>query len=316
VTIDVGHRPEPAIDLPATGTTWGVGEQIDFSGSATDVEDGALPASALDWQLILHHCPSSCHQHPIQGYSDTDSGSFNAPDHDYPSHLELKLTATDLSGATGSTSIELAPRTVDLLLTSSPSGLDVTLGAHTSPTPFGATLIEGSQTSLGTPSPQTLAGQDHSWISWSDGGPRSHNIVASSSGAYHATFTEPEQPPPILTPPPPVPQLDLEADASPRQRATELSIEVACPEEACVVHAGGSARGVRFEPPGGDVSLARGESRRLRLRPVGRPGLAFLRRGIRNGEVRRPVIARIDVAAADRSEGGSAQARLRVRLRL
>ena len=313
VTIEVGHRPEPTIELPAGGTTWAVGEQIAFAGSATDVEDGPLPPSALDWKLILHHCPSNCHEHLLQGFADTDSDSFNAPDHDYPSHLELELTATDLSGATGSTSMELQPRTVDLLLTSSPPGLNVTLGAHTAATPFGATLIEGSQTSLSTASPQTLAGLEHSWISWSDGGARAHNVVVPSSGTYHATFTEPEDP---LATPQAVPGLELEAGADRRQRASALAIDVACPHEACVVQAGGSARGVRFELEHGEVRLDKGEQRRLQLEPAGKPSLAWLRRGLRSGEIRRPVSARVDVAAADLAEGGSAHSRLKIRLRL
>ena len=34
---------------PAAGTTWKVGDVIAFSGSATDAQDGTLPASALSW---------------------------------------------------------------------------------------------------------------------------------------------------------------------------------------------------------------------------------------------------------------------------
>ena len=57
VTISAGDGPPiPTIDTPAAGTTWGVGQSIAFTGSATDAEDGTLPATALDWELILHHC--------------------------------------------------------------------------------------------------------------------------------------------------------------------------------------------------------------------------------------------------------------------
>ena len=100
VTINAGSGPPvPTIDTPAAGTTWGVG-QIDRAsrGSATDPEDGTLPGTALDWQLIMHHCTvtrATATSTRIQSFENTASGTFAAPDHEYPSHLELKLTATD-----------------------------------------------------------------------------------------------------------------------------------------------------------------------------------------------------------------------------
>src|SRR3712207_8768640 len=54
-------------------------------------QDGTLPASALTWSLILHHCPSTCHTHPVQDLVGVAHGSLSAPDHEYPSYLELKL---------------------------------------------------------------------------------------------------------------------------------------------------------------------------------------------------------------------------------
>ena len=91
MTITVGNTPPTAtINTPAAGTTWKVGDAISFSGSATDTQDGTLPASSLSWQLILHHCPSNCHAHPMQSFAGVAGGSFTAPDHEYPSYLELR----------------------------------------------------------------------------------------------------------------------------------------------------------------------------------------------------------------------------------
>ena len=98
-----------------------------FSGSGTDTQDGNLPASALSWSLILHHCPSTCHTHPLQDFVGVASGSFTAPDHEYPSHLELVLTATDSGGLTDTASVTLLPQTVNLTFTTSPSGLQLVL---------------------------------------------------------------------------------------------------------------------------------------------------------------------------------------------
>ena len=98
----------PVIDTPATGTTWEVGEQIFFSGSASDAQDGSVPTSRLSWQLTIRHCPSACHSHDIEAFPGAAGGHFFAPDHEYPAHLELTLTATDAQGVSASTTRELA----------------------------------------------------------------------------------------------------------------------------------------------------------------------------------------------------------------
>jgi PKD repeat protein len=96
VTITVGNTaPTATIAAPPAGTTWKVGDVINFSGSASDAQDGNLPASALTWELDLQHCPSNCHTHVLTTFNGVASGSFTAPDHEYPSYLELKLTAKD-----------------------------------------------------------------------------------------------------------------------------------------------------------------------------------------------------------------------------
>jgi hypothetical protein len=77
VTINVGNTaPTATISTPAPGTTWRVGDVIGFAGGATDAQDGPLPASALSWDLVLHHCPSNCHTHPMQTFDGVAGGSF------------------------------------------------------------------------------------------------------------------------------------------------------------------------------------------------------------------------------------------------
>jgi PKD repeat protein len=94
INITVGNTPPTAtIATPAASTTWKVNDVINFSGSATDQQGVPFPASNLSWDLILHHCPSTCHTHAVQTFSGVASGSFTAPDHEYPSYLDLRLTA-------------------------------------------------------------------------------------------------------------------------------------------------------------------------------------------------------------------------------
>jgi len=188
--------PVPVIDAPLSDLTWKVGDPVSFSGHASDPEQGALPASALSWTLLVQHCPSNCHNHTIQSWNGVASGSFAAPDHEYPSHLELQLRATDAGGLSATTSVELDPQTVQLTFASSPSGLQVTVNAATSATPFTRTVIVGSANSLTAISPQTLSGTSYAFASWSDGGAQSHNVVAPATATtYTATYSASAAPP-------------------------------------------------------------------------------------------------------------------------
>ena len=187
-----GNAPPVAtIAAPTTATQWAVGDTISFSGSATDPEDGTLAPSGLSWTLVLHHCPASCHQHTVQTFDGVASGSFSAPDHDYPSHLELRLTATDAGGLTDTESVQLDPQTVEITIESSPTGLQVALGASTAATPFTRSVIVGSTNSLTTSSPQTLAGKQYAFDSWFHGGAQSQTFTAPSENiTYTAVFEE------------------------------------------------------------------------------------------------------------------------------
>lgn len=190
VVISAGNNPPaPTILAPTADFTWHVGEDIGFSGEATDPEDGTLPASALDWSMVLHHCPDDCHAHPLQDFVGQASGSFPAPDHEYPSHLELRLTATDSGGLAATTSVLVHPETVDLTMESNPSGLELVLGSVIATTPFTTPVIVGSSNAVTAPSPQTLDGSPYEFSSWSDGGAQTHEIIAPSGPTtYVATY--------------------------------------------------------------------------------------------------------------------------------
>ena len=194
LTIDVANTPPvPVIDSPTSALQWRVNDQIAFAGHATDAEEGVLAAARLTWRVTIEHCttPTDCHPHDISSISGVDQGSFDAPDHEYPAHLILTLTATDSLGASASTSIRLDPHTVDLTLGSSPAGLTLTMGSETDAAPFTRTVIQGSQVSIDAPAQQSLGGGQYTFGSWSDGLGASHSVVAPSTSqpvTYTATY--------------------------------------------------------------------------------------------------------------------------------
>ena len=189
VLISVGNPPTAFIDAPVANTQWQVGQSLTFSGHATDPDQSTLPPSAFSWEIIMHHCPSDCHTHPVQSFSGVMTGSFSAPDHEYPSHLEIKLTVTDAGGLMDTKSILLDPQTVGLNFVSTPSGLELVVGSGSAPTPFSRTVILGSASSVSAATPQSLGGTTYYFTSWSDGGNQSHQIVGTGSATYTATYS-------------------------------------------------------------------------------------------------------------------------------
>ena len=191
ITINAGNSaPTAFIDTPLPTLTWKVNDIISFSGHATDPQDGTLPASALHWQIIIHHCPSNCHTHLYQTFDGVASGTFPAPDHEYPSYLEVQLNAIDSQALTGTASVNILPQTASLNFQTSPTGLQLTVG--TSPpqtTPFTQTVIVGSINSVQATSPQGSFPNIWEFSSWSDAGAQNHNVTAPAGvSSYTATY--------------------------------------------------------------------------------------------------------------------------------
>ncbi|WP_132152775.1 PQQ-dependent sugar dehydrogenase [Kribbella antiqua] len=195
VTITAGNTaPSAVIDTPASTLTWKVGDAISFSGHATDVQDGTVPASKLSWSLLMHHCvtPSDCHSHVLQTFDGVSGGSIAAPDHEYPCWLELQLTATDSGGLSSTVSRRLDPKTVVLTFRTNPGGLNLAnMAVNEEPvaTPFAMTVVVGSANSVSAPLTQVFNKSTYSFISWSDGGPANHTITAPTvNTTYTATY--------------------------------------------------------------------------------------------------------------------------------
>jgi glucose/arabinose dehydrogenase/putative cell wall-binding protein len=184
--------PPPAIRPSGVPAFYAAGDTISFSGHASDDQQGALAASALHWDVDIYHCPDTdCHSHTLQQLNGVASGSFAVPQHDYPSLLRIRLTATDAQGLATSTSIFLYPRTSMITLRSSPSGMSLSLGGQAGTTPFSATFIQGSSVTISAPPVQMLGGATYGFVSWSDGGRASHAVpVGAGNPTYTATFAQ------------------------------------------------------------------------------------------------------------------------------
>lgn len=189
--IAVGNRP-PVVTMnaPASGFSYAVGATVALSATATDPEQGVLPASALSWRIILHHGE---HTHPYLGPLQGNNLSFQAPAPEdllaaTNSFLEVVVEATDASGAVAAASRNIQPRKVNLTFHTDPLGLDLRVNSQTIPGGTTVTSWENYLLSVSAPT-QTRNDVEFEFDSWLDGAPPNRAILTPPSPAsYTAKF--------------------------------------------------------------------------------------------------------------------------------
>jgi hypothetical protein len=67
LSVTANLAPVAAITSPGNGATYAGGQTIYYSGTGTDPEDGTLPASAFEWEVVFHH---DTHTHPVHRADD------------------------------------------------------------------------------------------------------------------------------------------------------------------------------------------------------------------------------------------------------
>lgn len=199
LTIYPGDKPPvPSIDEPLPAYQWGVGDKIELHGNATDSEgDPITEPLPYYWVTRMAHCPDpahpdACHVHPLQTFAGIRSPEFVAPQHDYPSYVEVVLSTSDDRDLSGVTTRRIDPRTVDLSLDSTPPGISLLAGSTNATTPFSAAEIDGAEILISAPATASVGGRKYAFESWSDGGSRSHPIPVGSSQTtqFTASYTE------------------------------------------------------------------------------------------------------------------------------
>ncbi len=72
-----------------------------------------------------------------------------------------------------------------LTFQTSPGGLDLVVNGVTGTASFTRTVIVGSRNTVSAPSPQTRGKQTYAFVSWSDGGAQTHDIVAPAAATTY-----------------------------------------------------------------------------------------------------------------------------------
>jgi glucose/arabinose dehydrogenase len=202
--IDAGNNPPaPSITNPSPSKLFRVGETITLSGSATDPEDGTLPAGSFSWEVLRHH---DTHTHPWVEPTSGNNVPFQAPAPEdltatTNSYLEIRLTATDSRGLQRTITQDLDPRVVSVTVDTQPAGRRVDVFGQPFTAPATITSWDGWGLAVNAPDQQDALGNPLVFAAWSDGGARAHTITTPASPAtYVATYTRPYARPKAASP--------------------------------------------------------------------------------------------------------------------
>lgn len=186
----VNDAPAAAILSPADQSVYTAGAAVSFSGTATDEEDGELPASAYTWRCVFIKGVEVMNELPSQ--SGIKSGAFIIPDEGPIEHdvrYRIYLQVTDSGLLTAVDSVDIVPETATLSFQTIPAGFKIRLNGQVVSTPLSVESVVGMKISLGIPLPQSVDGTDYRFVSWSQGGDSTQVIVTPATDVtYTATF--------------------------------------------------------------------------------------------------------------------------------
>ena len=178
LTISANNAPVASILQPDPAAfLYIAGEEISFSGIASDAEDGALDASAFRWDIVFHH---NNHTHPfITDFRGTREGKFVPPTNDETASnvwYRIHLTVTDSAGTSTTVRQDVFPLLTDVSVETEPPGLELLIDGTPRNAPIGFRGVAGVARVLEAPETQFVDGKTWTFSSWSNGGNRTQTL--------------------------------------------------------------------------------------------------------------------------------------------
>jgi len=185
-------NPVATINTPTSGTFYHAGDNISFSGSATDKEDGSLPASAFKWIVEFHH---DVHLHPGPTIpTGVKSGSFPISTTGEASanvYYRLLLIVKDSGGLVDTAYVDILPVKSTITLNTVPSGLKLLLNGQPHTTSYSVAAVSGSIHTIDLSNSQLMNNSTYVFDYWQHGGNAFQNItITDNNTTYTAVFKE------------------------------------------------------------------------------------------------------------------------------
>ncbi|MBP4139052.1 PQQ-dependent sugar dehydrogenase [Flavobacterium geliluteum] len=189
----------PTVNLvsPLSTLKWNADDIIHFEATATDTEDGILPASAFSWSMDLFHedVPGAGHSHPGASPQGVKSGDFIASNQGEKTPnvwYRFTIKVTDSNGLTATKFVDIRPNLVDVTTTSSPALLNLEFNQKPVVAPATKQVVANATLqTLNAPTPQYVSNIRYDFDHWSQGGAVNQTFQAPASGTitYTAFYT-------------------------------------------------------------------------------------------------------------------------------
>ncbi|WP_099711965.1 PQQ-dependent sugar dehydrogenase [Flavobacterium sp. 9] len=191
------NAPTVTIVSPLPTLKWNADDLIHFEATATDIEDGTLPASAFSWNIDLFHedIPGSGHSHPGASPQGAKSGDFTASNQGEKTPnvwYRFTVKVTDSNGLTASTFVDIKPNLVDVTVTSSPALLALEFNQKPVTAPLTKQVVANAALqTLNAPTPQYINNIRYDFDHWDHGGAANQTFKAPATGTatYTAVYT-------------------------------------------------------------------------------------------------------------------------------
>ncbi len=183
ISITVGHAPVPVIATPVEGFEYSAGDTINYSGTATDIEDGTLGASAFTWKFVIAHLN---HEHPLMApVSGVQGGSFVIPTtwHDPEhTHYRIYLTVRDSDNIPTTVARDIVPRESVIDFATVPSGIPLFLDGRALATPEEYESLVGFHHEVTAQPSFVINDSTYYFDHWSNGQPASFSFTSPVGG--------------------------------------------------------------------------------------------------------------------------------------
>jgi len=191
------NAPTVTIVSPLPTLKWNADDVVHFEATATDIEDGTLPASAFSWNIDLFHedIPGAGHSHPGASPQGVKSGDFTASNQGEKTPnvwYRFTVKVTDSNGLTASTFVDIKPNLVDVTVTSSPALLALEFNQKPVTAPSTKQVVaNASLQTLNAPTPQYIGNIRYDFDHWDHGGAANQTFKAPVTGTavYTAVYT-------------------------------------------------------------------------------------------------------------------------------
>lgn len=166
----VNLKPEASIVQPGSSSTYIAGTVLAYSATASDDDDGEIPAESFKWQINFHRGNSVENVSTVQGIRN---GTFTIPNEGETSievWYRVILTVTDSEGLEDKDSIDVFPETSTITIETNPPGMQILFDGDPIAPPFQIQRVEGMLTTIDAPTPQSLNDITYEFSSWNNGG--------------------------------------------------------------------------------------------------------------------------------------------------